>query len=805
MERLLLDVRYAFRSLLKYPGFTIVAVLTLALGIGANTAIFSIVNSILLMPLPFTNPDQLVMIWENNAQQGLKDSTVAPAKFLDWRDHSKSFEQVGAFWPYQASNLSLNDDPERIPSAAVSYELFQVLGVPPLNGRTFLPEEDKPGGDPAVIISYRLWQRRFNSDPGLVGQGVKLDGKSYTVVGIMPSGFSFPDQAEMWLPMAFSPNETKNRESHIVHVVGRMKSGVTVKEAQTEMSLLANQLAQQYPDTDGGWDVTVVPLLDQVVGEIRPSLLILLGAVGVVLLIACANVANLLLARAATRQKEIAIRSAVGASGRKLIRQLLTESVMLSLIGGALGLLLSYWAVNLLVAAIPEDIPRIKSVQINGWVLGFTVIVSLLTGVVFGLAPALHASRPDLNEILKEVPKGSARKAGRTGLRGLLVVVEVALSLVLMIGAGLMIKSFLRLNSVDPGFSSNNILTARIQLGRSKYPRSSNRRAFYQQVINKIEELPGVESVGAINTLPLGGDGLAFQLLIEGRVPQNQSEQLMADFRVINQNYFATMGIPLKRGRVFTDQDTETSPKVAVINETLANRHFPGEDPIGKRISLIMFGDPVDHEIIGVVGDVKHSTLDSESGLEVYDSYIQTPSPFMTLAVRTSAPPMSMASGLRSAVLSLDNEQPIFNVKTMEQIVSDSIVMPRLSTSLLAIFAGLALFLAAIGIYGLVSFSVTQRRQEIGIRMALGAKQSDVLKLALIQGAKLALIGVVIGLVGAFAATRLLSSLLYNVSVTDSITYIAVSLFLIFITLLASYIPARRAMRVDPLIALRHE
>jgi len=805
MEKLLQDIRYGLRILVKHPGFTIVAVLALTLGIGGNTAIFSIVNGVLLSPLPFSDPDRLVVIWETNAQQGLDDWTVAPAKFIDWRDNSKSFEQVAAFWPYQASNLYFGGEPERIPSAAVSHELFQVLATPPLIGRTFLPQEDSPGNDQVVVISHALWRRRFGSDPHLVGSALRIDGKSYTVVGVMPEGFSFPERAEMWLPIAFSPDETKNRAAHIVHVIGRMKPGLRPDHAQSEMAVIANQLEKQYPATDSGWGVKVVPMLDHLVGKMRPALLILLGSVGLVLLIACANVANLLLARAAARQKEIAVRTAVGATYKRLIRQLLTESIVLGLIGGALGLLLSYFMLRLLVAVIPEEVPRIQNIQINGWALGFTLLVSLLTGVVFGLVPALRYSRPDLNESLKGSFKGSTSGVDNKSLRGLLVVAEIAISLVLMIAAGLMIKSLMRFQRVDPGFSSGNILTAQIRLASTKYPEDNQRAAFYQKVIKTVEQLPGVESAGAISTLPLGGDNLTFPIIIEGRIPQSQSEMLTTNFRTVSPNYFATMNIPLKKGRFFNEHDTETSPRVSVINETLANKYFPSQNPIGKRISITIFGGPVEREIVGVVGDVRHSTLDAEPGSEVYDTYLQTPSPFMTLAVRTLTSPASMGPSLRRAVRDVDAEQPIFNLKSMEQVIADSLVLPRLSTVLLAVFAGVALFLAATGIYGVVSYSVAQRRHEIGIRMALGAEAGDVLKLALAQGVKLASVGVVVGLVGAFAATRLLSTLLYGISATDPITFVVVSIFLTGIALLATYIPARKAMKVDPLVVLRNE
>ena len=805
MEKLLQDIRYGCRTLIKHPGFATVAVIALALGIGANTAIFSVVNAALLRPLPYHDPDKIMMIWEINAEQGLDDWTVAPAKFVDWRDKSQSFEHIAAFWPYQAANLYFNDQPERIQSAAVSYELFPLLGIAPLKGRTFLPEEDRPGGEQVVVISHQLWQRRFNADPDLVGKPLRIDAKSYTVVGIMPAGFYFPERAEMWLPLALSDDELKNRSAHMVTVIGRMKPNVNAQQAQAEMTVLANQLEQEYPGTDHGWGIKLVPMLDQLVGKMQPAILVLLAAVVLVLLIACANVANLLLARGAARQREIAIRAAMGATKSRLTRQLLTESILLSLIGGALGLLLAYLAVGLLAAAIPENIPRIKDLTISRWVLGFTFLTSLLTGILFGLAPAVQGSRPNLNETLKESPRGSTSGAGSRKIRNVLVISEVAVSLILMISAGLMIRSFLHLQKTDPGFSSSGVLTAQLQLGLSKYPEDKQRTAFYQQVLKKVESLPGVQIAGAISTLPLGGDNLTFPLIIEGRAPQSPSEQLTTNFRVISPDYFAALGIPLKQGRYFTERDNVDSTRVAIINETLANRYFPNENPIGKRISLVIFDEPVLREIVGVVGDVRHSTLDEESGSEVYDSYLQAPSPFMTLAVRTSASPQSLAGGLRNAVRSVDNEQPIFNIKTMEQVLSDSVALPRLSTALLAAFAGIALILASIGIYGLVSYSVTQRTHEIGIRMALGARPGQVLQMILRQGVVLAVVGVAIGLAGAYAATKLLASLLYGVSASDPMTFAVVPLLLIFVTLLASYVPARKAMEVDPIIALRQE
>ena len=805
MDKLLQDIRYGCRTLIKHPGFAAVAVIALALGIGANTTIFSVVNAALLQPLPYHEPDRLMMIWEVNPEQGLDDWTVAPAKFADWREQSQSFERIAAFWPYQAANLYFNDQPERIQSAAVSYELFPLLGIEPMKGRTFLPEEDRPGGEQVVVVSHRLWQRRFNADPDLVGKTLRIDGKSYTVVGIMPAGFYFPERAEMWLPLALTEDELKNRSAHLVTVIGRVRPNVSAQQAQAEVTVLAGQLEQKYPETDRGWGVKLVPMLDQLVGKMQPAILVLLAAVVLVLLIACANVANLLLARGAARQREIAIRAAMGASKSRLTRQLLTESIILSLIGGALGLLLSYLAVGLLAAAIPESVPRIKDITINRWVLGFTFLASLFTGILFGLAPALQASRPNLNETLKESPRGSTSGAGSRRIRNILVISEVAISLVLMISAGLMVRSFLQLQKTDPGFSSRGVLTAQLQLGLSKYPEDKQRTAFYQQVLQKVESLPGVQTAGAISTLPLGGDNLTFQLIIEGRAPENPSEQLTTNYRVISTDYFAAMGIPLKQGRYFTERDNADSTRVAIINETLANRYFPNESPIGKRISLVIFDEPISREIVGVVGDVKHATLNEESGSEVYDSYLQAPSPFMTLVVRTSTSPQGLAGGLHSAVRSVDNEQPIFNIKNMEQVLSDSVALPRLSTGLLAAFAAIAVVLASIGIYGLVSYSVTQRTHEIGIRMALGARPGQVLQMILRQGAVLALIGVAIGLAGAYAATKLLANLLYGVSTSDPITFAVVPLLLIFVTLLASYVPARKAMKVDPIIALRQE
>ena len=801
------DLRYGLRTLRKSPGFTVVAVLALALGIGADSAIFSVVNTVLLRPLPYQDPDRLVMVWEDATKAGYPRNTPAPANYIDWREQNQVFEGMAAIANI-SFNLTGDGEPERIDGRRVSASLFPLLGVEPHLGRVFLPEEDQPGANRAVIMSYGLWQRRFGSDPDITGKQLTLNGESFTVVGVMPPHFQFPSREdELWIPIAFGPNESATRGGHYLEVIARLKHGVTLQQAQAEMNTIAARLQQQYPESNTDVGATVISLHEQLVGDIKPALLVLLGAVGFVLLIACANVANLLLARAAVRQKEIALRIALGASRARLIRQFLTESLLLAAIGGVVGMLLALWGVNLLKAFIPENISQVKAITIDAYVLGFTLLVSLLTGLIFGLAPATQASNFNLNETLKEGGRDTAAGSRGKRLRSLLVIAEVAVSLVLLIGAGLLINSFLRLRSVDPGFRADNLLTMRIVLPRLKYPEQPQRTAFYAELLSRVEALPGVQAAAVTNWIPLVSQGDSVGFSIEGRPEPAAGQIPIAVTRVISPHYFSTMGIQLLQGRQFNEQDRADTPRTVVINETMARRYWPGEDPLGKRITTGSPADPASwRTIVGVAQDVRQFQLNADPRPQIYLPYEQ-PVFFQptNLVIRTGIEPLSLAATVRRTVWEIDRDQPVSNVRTMEDVLSESIARQRFSMLLLGIFAALALALAAVGLYGLMSYAVAQRTREIGIRMALGAQARDVLRLVVAQGLKLVLVGVVIGLVVAYMLTRLMSSLLFGVSATDPTTFIAISLMLLCVAVLASYIPARRATKVDPLVALRYE
>jgi putative ABC transport system permease protein len=805
------DLGYGLRMLLKNPGFTVVAVIALALGIGANSAIFSVVNTVLLRPLPYQDPDRLVMVWEDNTKGGYPRDTPAAANYIDWRDQNQVFEGMAAVAD-MSFNLTGTGEPERIDGRRVSANLFPLLGVQPQIGRAFLPEEDQPGGNRVVVMSHGLWQRRFGSDANITSKSLTLNGESYTVVGVMPPQFQFPGgEDELWVPLALTSQEAANRGRHYLQVLARMKPGVTLEQAQTEMSTIAARLQQQYPAQNTDLSAAVTPLHEHVAGDIKPALLVLLGAVGFVLLIACANVANLLLARAAVRQKEISIRIALGASRLRLIRQFLTESILLAALGGVVGLLLSLWGVSLLKAFIPPTIAQAGEVSIDGKVLIFTLLISLLTGLVFGLAPALQASRFNLNETLKEGGRDSAAGSRGNRIRDLLVIAEVAVSLILLIGAGLLINSFLRLRNVDPGFRTGNLLTMQVELPQQKYADQARRSTFYTELISRIEALPGVNSAAVTNWIPLVQQGDSIGFSIEGRPDPapGQGKRPTVVTRVTSPHYFQTMGIQLMQGRVFNEQDKVDSPAVAVINETMARRFWPGEDPVGKRITpgSLTSPDPDDWlTIIGVAKDVRQFELVADPKPQMYISYMQAG--FFAprhLVVSTAVEPLSLAAAVRRTIWDIDKDQPVSNIRTMEDILSDSIARQRFSMLLLGSFAAVALVLAAVGIYGVMSYSVAQRTREIGIRMALGARRGHVLMLTVGGGLKLVLIGVAIGLVAAFILTRVMSSLLFGVSATDPTTFIIISLVLVSVAALASYIPARRATKVDPMVALRYE
>lgn len=800
MRTLWQDISYGVRMLLKEPGFTLVAVLALALGIGANTAIFSVVNAVLLRPLPYSRPDTLIQVWGTNPKNGITTSVVSVPDFIDWRKQNQSFEHLAA---YSSGSLILTgeDKPERIKSATVSASLFDLLDVKPINGRGFLLEEDQYGAGRVAVISHGLWQRRFNSAPNLIGQNITLSDQSYTVVGIMPQGFDFPWEAEIWTPNAFDfSHSMSQRNTRHLFVIGRLKPNVALAQAQSEMDVIARRLAEQHPEIQGTQGVNLVPLHEQMVARVRQTLLILFGAVGLVLLIACSNMANLLLVRTTVRRKEIAIRGALGANRFRLMRLVLTESVLLACLGGAAGLLLALWSLDFLVAIIPDNIPRIKEIGLDWNVLGWTLLVSMLTGLIFGLAPALQASKLDLNESLKETGKNLSADPRRNFVRNSLVVSEVALSLVLLIGAGLMIKSVWRLQHVKTGFNPENVLAVTLSLPDYKYSQEEQKVAFYQQALERIEHLPGVNSIGVTTILPLNGSMSAATFQIAGRPPL--AKGISADVRSSSPDYLRTMGIPLLRGRYFTERDTHNAPAVCLINETLARRFFAGEDPVGQSLEL---GKSC--EIVGVVGDVRHLTLDAELGPEMYWPYPQNPSSSMSIVVRGSSDldATKLAAAIRHEIRAIDKDQLIDSIQTMEQVHAKSIAEPRFNTLLLTIFAAVALILASVGLYGVMAYTVNQRLHEIGLRMALGAQISDVLRMVIKQGLTLTLIGLTIGVAASFALTRVMTSLLYEVSATDPLTFIGVAALLAAVALLACYLPARRATRVDPLTALRHE
>ncbi len=805
MATLWQDIRYGFRTLLKKPGFAAITVLTLALGIGVNSAIFSVINAVLLRPLPLAEADRLVYAEGLDFRDNTKGGSISPPDFLDYREQAHSFERFAAFQPLSFT-LTGEGEPERVTSARVSAGFFETLGVQPVaGGRTFLADEEQAGRNGVVVISHGLWQSRFGGDPKLVGKTLALNGQNATIIGIMPPDFQFPRDAQLWTPIAFKTPQMSQRRTHFLTAVGRLKNGVTADQAQAEVNNIAHGLEKQYPESNTHFGLGLTLLPERLVGQLRLTLLVLLGAVGLVLLIACANVANLSLARGVSRHREIAIRSALGASRVRVVRQLLTESVLLSLVGGGLGLLLAVWSVDLLVAFSPENLPRIKEVTIDWRVVLFTLFVSLLTGIIFGLFPALSTSKSNLTETLKEGSRGTMGAKGQR-LRALLVVSEVALSLMLLVGAGLLIKSFLRLTHVDPGFTPTNVLTMQLSLTRTKYPEPQQGAAFFQELVSRIEALPGVQAAGTVTELPFSGQDNDTFFTIEGKPPVAfGSLENDASIRVVSPNYFRAIGIPLLKGRFFTDRDSINAPNAIIVSDSFARRFLPNEDPIGQRLT-IDFGKPWTGEIAGVVGNIHHSSLDQEPTGEMYVNHAQTPSPMTNIVVRANGGDSSkLTAAIRNEVQALDKDLPIYNIKTMEQRVSESAAQPRFRTLLLGLFACIALLLASVGIYGVISYSVTQRTHEIGIRLALGAQASDVLRLVVKQGMALALIGIVIGLVAAFAVTRVMASLLYGVSATDPLTFVGVSVLLAGVALVACLVPARRATKVDPMIALRHD
>ena len=802
MEALIQDVRYGIRTLLKQPGFTAIAVIALALGIGANTAIFSVVNAVLLRPLAFDEPDRLVMVWEKRMALGRVRNPASPPDFVDWKAQNSVFEDMAAY-SNEGFNITGGNEPEWIQGVATSPGFFSVLRAQPKLGRAFLSGEDQPGSEPVVIISNGLWQRRFASNPDIVGKTVSLNDRSRTVVGVMPADLVFPNSdVDVWVPLVLGPEQMSNRGSHFLNIIARLKPGVTLDQARSDMDTIAAQLEQQYPQVNTGHGANVFSLYEEVVGNVRPALLILLGAVGFVLLIACANVANLLLARAAVRQKEIAIRTALGAGRARIVRQLLTESVLLALVGGTLGVLLALWGLDLLLAVSADSIPRVKEINLDMWVLAFTLLISLATGLIFGLVPALQASKPDLNESLKEGGRAASASIHRNRVRSLFVVVEVAVCLVLLIGAGLMIKSFVRLLDVNPGFNAENVLTMAVSLSGSKYREASQQKAFFQQSLERIASAPGVKGAATVLGVPVSGGFGSRYFRIEGRPPQPAGQGHNANVNAASGDYFRTMGIPLIQGREFDERDVKGSPEVVIINQQMARQFWPDEDPIGQRMTV---GNEPWRTIVGVVGDVRQSGLEAEPRPEFFYPFFQVEFSSGTFVVRTSGNPNAMIAALRSEVQAVDKDQPLFRVRTMDEVLAQSVARRRLVMLLFGIFGGVALVLAAVGLYGVMRYSVTQRTREIGIRMALGAARGDVTRLVVGQGMTLTLVGVGIGLAASFFLTRLMASLLYGVSAADPVTFALVSLFLIGVALGASFVPARRATKVDPMVALRHE
>ena len=804
MRTLWQDIRYGFRMLARNPGFTTAVVLILALGIGANTAIFSVVNAVLLRPLPCKEPNRIVQIWETNIERGMHGTPVSPLNFLDWKDRNQVFEHMGAYC-FTSFNLTGVDEPKTVKGTRVSGGFFNVLGIGAMLGRTFSSDDCGPGSDTVAVLSHGLWQRCFGSDPSIMGRTLTLDGKPHSVIGIMPPNFCFPrNWVDVWVPLVLEANDpSTGRGKHYLSAMALLRANVTVKQAQAEMDAISRQLEQEYPYTNAGFSVTLVPLHDEVVGSVRTALFALLGAVSFVLLIACANVANMLLARNTTRQKEMAIRSALGAGRLRLIRQLLVESLVLSLLAAPFGVLLSLWGIDVLAALSPR-LPHLGEIGIDARVLSFAAGISLLAAALFGLLPALLETKVELSESLKEGTGRSSCGLHGHRVRSLLLVSEVALAFVLLIGAGLMLKSFRLLMGVELGFEPTNVLTIGLHLPHSKYPEAHHRAAFHHRIIEQIGKLPGVHSIGATHILPLTDNNLNLKFAIEGAPPAALGQGTGADYRRISHNYFRTMRIPLLTGRVFTERDTDEAPAVAIINKTMAQRFFPEKDPLGQRI-IIWDGGPNPREIIGVVGDVRYRGLHASRTPMVYVPYAQCPQGSMFLVIRTVNDPKSIAPLVRSGVWTVDKEIPVSSIRTMEQILKRSVSRRRFNILLLEVFAVAALILASVGIYGVVAYSVSQRIHEIGIRMALGAQTRDVLQMVIKQGLILALIGVAVGLAAALALTRVISSLLYEVSPTDPVIFVCVSLFLTGVALLASYIPARRATKIDPMVALRYE
>ncbi len=818
MESLLNDIRYAVRSLIKRPGLLVVAVITLALGIGANTAIFSVVNAVVLRPLPYAEPERLVMVWETIG--GNDRRSVAPGNYVDWRDNNRSFSAMAASFNGNF-NLTGDGEPERVDGATITSNLMDVLGASPQLGRTFQPDDDAHQDRLVVMISDGLWKRRFGADPRIIGRTITIDEAQYAVVGVMPGDFRYPVKADVWilgrnrnavsqsLVAQFPDNDWNlERDAHFLSVVARLKSGSTLSQAQSDMTAIARRGEEEFPKTNAGLGSNVIPLHTQVVGKVQGLLFILLGAVAFVLLIACTNVANLLLARAVKREREMAIRVAVGASRWRVIRQLLTETLLLSLAGGLAGLFLSTWVVDLFVRLSPGNIPRLEEASVDLRLLGFTFAVSLLTGIGFGLLPAFHATRVKLNSSLKEgdTKSTSSRLRGRT--RNVLIASEIALAQVLLVGAGLLVMTYVRASQIDPGFNSDRIMTAKIAPSAKKYPNAKAKAEFYSTVLDRLENLPGVQSVGMVMNLPLSGSSMNRGFRVEGRPEPRPDENVTMDYQVVSEDYFRALETPVLRGRSFTKADTETSERVIVINQAMARRYWPHEDPVGRRMAIgESRQDTSWRTIVGVVGDMRHASLSEEPVPTAFTSYRQDLEswPRMAFVIKAERDPSPLVTAVRTALVSVDPTQPVYAIQPMDKLLADAIAPRRFVMFLIGALALVALVLAAVGVYGVISFSVSERTHEMGIRIALGAGKMDVLALVLVQSLRIAVFGIAFGLLAAFALTRLMAGLLFGVTPTDPITFAAVAVLLGAVALVACYLPARRATKVDPVVALRYE
>jgi putative ABC transport system permease protein len=810
MGRIVQDLRYAIRTLLKKPGFCAIAVLTLALGIGANTAIFSVINAVVLKPLPFAQPERIAQIWEYDKRQAPAQGTISPHNFKDWRNQSKLFEQMAA---YRYVNFTFTDgnQPESLRGSAVSSSLFAVLGVQPALGRDFLPEEDAPGKNHVVILSEGFWQRRFAGNRDVINQTIQLNGESYTVAGVMPKGFEFTEGVELWSPLGIDLAR-QERGNRFLFAIGRLKPETPLTAAQAEMESVADNLAQQYPNSNSNSGVHLIPLHQQVVNKsVKTSLFVLLGAVGLVLLIACANVTNLLLVRASARRKEIAIRLSIGASRWHLIRQFLTEGILLSMIGGGLGLLIAWWGVDLILAVVPNTLPRVKEIGVDSTVLIFTLATSLIAGTLSALVPAFYGTKVDLNHSLKESGQSVASSSLRQGMLGLLVSAEIAVALVVLIGAGLLLTSFLRLQQINPGFNPTNLLTVQLSLPNARYKDAKQQALFYQQALERINSIATLESAGAVSDLPFSNSRSMSSFEVEGRPRQPGDDGIAADHRVISSNYFKSLNIPFVEGRDFNDRDNQTATGVVVVNQSWARTFFPNDNPMGKRIQIgddgeiALYGNPIWREVVGVVGDIKHGDLTAPAKPEMYVPYLQEPIARMMFVVRGKGDSGSLTAAVRNEIHALDSNLPIYNIRLMDERLARSILPQRFNAMLIGIFAVVALILAMMGIYGVMAYTVEQNTRDIGIRIALGAQQRDVMGMVIKQGLRLALIGIAVGLIAAYLLSRTISDLLYGISPTDAMTFVYVSLILTGVALVACFVPARRAMKVDPMVALRYE